>query len=114
MTSGIALQTTSFHTDGSAALQVNVTGAGWFGASLASPADLSGRPSLSVDLLQVASGAQSNIAFQSGPGGIWCQGGFRPVPANTISTVTIPLDATQLTCYSERPLTPTSRAFGYG
>lgn len=100
---GTVSQTTAFHTDGSYGLDVNVVLKGWFGATLAAPVDLTGRPSLSVDVQLSASGL-SAIAFQSGSGGVWCQNEtFQNVPANTTTTVTVQLDASQLQCYSGTP-----------
>jgi uncharacterized protein (TIGR03437 family) len=96
-------QTTAFHTDGSYGLQASVTAGGWFGTALSSPVDLSGRPTLSIDL-QTSAGSSSAIAFQSGPGSVWCQSpSFVPVAANTKTTVTVQLDASQLTCFSGNP-----------
>jgi mannan endo-1,4-beta-mannosidase len=97
---GSVAQTTAFHTDGSYGLQVNVTAGGWFGAALSSPMDLSGRPSLSIDV-QSSLGGQSAIAFQSGAGGVWCQNAQFPALASSgITTVTVPLNASQLQCFS--------------
>jgi mannan endo-1,4-beta-mannosidase len=91
---GTVSQTTAFHTDGSYGLQVNVTLKGWYGATLASPVDLTGRPSMSVDV-QLSAAGVSGIAFQSGPSGVWCQNAtFQNVPANTTTTVTLQLDST--------------------
>lgn len=90
---GTVSQTTAFHTDGSYGLAVNSTLKGWYGATLASPVDLTGRPSISVDV-QLAAAGQSAIAFQSGPNGIWCQIQSWPnVPANTTTTVTLRFDS---------------------
>jgi len=100
---GTVAQTTTFHTDGSYGLQVNVTAGGWFGAALSSPVDLTGRPTLSIDFQASVSGS-SAIAFQSGSRGVWCQNATWPtVTANTTTTVTVQLNASQLQCYSGSP-----------
>jgi uncharacterized protein (TIGR03437 family) len=100
---GTVSQTTAFHTDGSYGLQVNVVVKGWFGAALASPVDLTGRPSLSVDV-QLSAAGLSGIAFQSGSGSVWCQNLNLPtVPANTTTTVTLQFDPSQLQCFNGSP-----------
>jgi uncharacterized protein (TIGR03437 family) len=96
-------QTTAFHTDGSYGLQINATVSGWFGATLATPADLTGRPTLSIDI-KAPTAALAAIAFQSGSGNVWCQNATWPsVPANTTATVTVQLDPAQLQCFSGSP-----------
>ncbi|HUB81413.1 MAG TPA: cellulase family glycosylhydrolase [Bryobacteraceae bacterium] len=96
---GTVSQTTAFHTDGSYGLAANVTQKGWFGAQLSSPVDLTGRPSMSVDV-QLSAAGLSGIAFQSGAGAVWCQNATLPtVPANTTTTVTLQLQASQLQCF---------------
>jgi mannan endo-1,4-beta-mannosidase len=100
---GTVSQTTAFHTDGSYGLQVNVVEKGWFGAALSPPVDLTGRPSLSVDV-QLSAAGQSAIAFQSGSGSVWCQIlNWPTVPANTTTTVTLQFDPSQLQCYNGSP-----------
>jgi len=100
---GTVSQTTAFHTDGSYGMQVNVVLKGWFGAALASPVDLTGRPSLSVDV-QLSAAGYSAIAFQSGSGSVWCQNlNWPTVPANTTTTVTLQFDPSQLQCYNGTP-----------
>ena len=102
-TAGTVSQTTAFHTDGNSGLQVDVTATGWFGAALSTPVDLSGRPTLSVDV-QLSRGGSSAIAFQSGSGGVWCQSpSFPPAAANTMTTITVQLDASQVQCYGGSP-----------
>ncbi|HEX3748603.1 MAG TPA: cellulase family glycosylhydrolase [Bryobacteraceae bacterium] len=96
---GTLTQTSAFHTDGSFGLQAAVTLKGWFGTQLSSPVNLSGRPSMSVDV-QLASAGQSAIAFTSGSSGVWCQIPNWPnVPANTPTTVTIQFSQPQLQCF---------------
>jgi mannan endo-1,4-beta-mannosidase len=100
---GTVSQTTAFHTDGSYGLQVDVTVKGWFGAVLSSPVDLTGRPSVSVDV-QLSAAGLSAIAFQSGSGSDWCQIlNWPTVPANTTTTVTLQFDPSQLQCYNGSP-----------
>lgn len=98
---GTVAQSTSFATDGSHSLQVNATATGWFGVSFPAPVDLSGRPSLSIDVHTTTLGGGVAIAFQSGSSGTWCQNAnWSTLPATGESTVTIPLDQAQLTCYN--------------
>jgi mannan endo-1,4-beta-mannosidase len=100
---GTVSQTTAFHTDGSYGLQVNVVVKGWFGTTLAAPIDLTGRPSLSVDV-QLSAAGLSAIGFVSGSGNVFCQNAtFQNVPANTTTTVTLQLDAAHLQCLNGTP-----------
>jgi mannan endo-1,4-beta-mannosidase len=100
---GTVSQSTAFHTDGSDGLQVNVVLKGWFGTALPSPVDLTGRPSMSVDV-QLSAAGLSAIAFQSGSGSVWCQIlNWPTVPANTTTTVTLQFDPSQLQCYNGTP-----------
>ncbi len=63
------------------------TGGGWFGATLATPVDLSGKTALKVDLQTGASaGTSVDIAVQVGPASDWCQGTFAWVNQGTATT----------------------------
>ncbi len=97
---GTVAQSTSFATDGAHSLQVNATAAGWFGVTFPSAANLSGRPSLSIDIHTTTLGGGVGIAFQSGASYTWCQMTNWPtLSAPGQSTVTLTLDQSQLTCY---------------
>ena len=101
---GTISQTSTFHTDGNVGLQVNVTAGGWFGISFPSALDLSGRAALAVDIETAAMAGSSAIAFQSGSSYVWCQNAnFEMLPSNELSTVTVPLDPTQLKCFGGTP-----------
>jgi mannan endo-1,4-beta-mannosidase len=98
-------QVTTFHTDGSYSLQANVSSGTWVGVSFAAPLDLSGRPSISVDVAAMSVGDGTAIAFQSGSSYTWCQTAdpWPSLSTNATTTVTIPLDATKLNCGGGTP-----------
>lgn len=101
---GTFSQSSTFHTDGSFGLQVNVTAAGWFGVVFPSALDLTGRATLAIDVETAAAAGTSAIAFQSGSSYVWCQNAnFEPLPSNEPSTITVTLDTKQLTCFSGTP-----------
>ncbi len=67
---------TDFHADGTQSLRLTGTGGGWFGATLATPADLSTRSELSF--ASPSSNGSFAVSFQTGDGWVWCQGDARP------------------------------------
>jgi mannan endo-1,4-beta-mannosidase len=104
-TTGTVAQSSSFHTDGNSSLLVNATASGWFGVNLPSTLNLFGRPALSIDIQTTNAGGNAAISFQSGSGFTWCQSDFSAVlPSIGLTTLTIPLDPSKLTCFS--PNTP--------
>ena len=102
---GTVAQSHNFHTDGNFSLQVNATGGGWFGVSFPSPVDLSGRPSVSIDIQTTGLGGSTAIAFQSGASYTWCQtpNSWPTLATNTVTTLTLQLDPTQLNCGGGTP-----------
>jgi mannan endo-1,4-beta-mannosidase len=102
---GTVSQSANFHTDGNFSLQVNATGGGWFGVTFPSPVDLSGRPSVSIDIQSTALGGSTAIAFQSGSGWTWCQtpDPWTTLPTNTVTTLTLQLAPAQLNCGGGTP-----------
>lgn len=100
---GAVSQSSAFHTDGNYGLEADVTAGGWFGATLPTPVNLAGRPSLSIDI-QTSLNVQSSIAFQSGPNYVWCQNAVaQAIAPNSITTLTIPLDGSGLQCFGGSP-----------
>lgn len=113
---GTVAQSSSFHTDGNFSLQVNATGGGWFGVTFPSAIDLSGRPSVSIDVESTSLGGGTAIAFQSGAGYTWCQtpDPWPTLATNTVTTLTLQLDPTQLNCGGGSPtLTDVHTMFVY-
>jgi mannan endo-1,4-beta-mannosidase len=101
---GIISQSATFHTDGSFGVQLNVTTGGWFGVSLPSALNLSGRAELAIDVQTASAAGTSAIAFQSGSSYVWCQNAnFAPLPSNEPSAITVALDPKQLTCFGGSP-----------
>ncbi|MBV9268322.1 MAG: cellulase family glycosylhydrolase, partial [Acidobacteriaceae bacterium] len=102
---GTVSQSTAFHTDGTHSLQVNATGGGWFGVTFASPLDLSGRPSVSIDIESTTIGGGTAIAFQSGSAYTWCQtpDPWPTLPSNGVTTLKLALVANQLNCGGGTP-----------
>jgi mannan endo-1,4-beta-mannosidase len=103
---GTVATSTIFHTDGSYSLQVNVTAGGWFGATLPNPVDLSNWPSLAVDVEATSVGGSSAFAFTSGTGAVWCQNTnatWQTLALFSTTTLTVPLQPSQLTCYGGTP-----------
>ncbi|MEY4547570.1 MAG: hypothetical protein RL685_3765 [Pseudomonadota bacterium] len=81
----------AFHTEGGAGLQVTSPADGnWFGRTLATPLDLSGKTHLAFDLKTADAGTSGELAVQVGPAGAWCQGGAwvwtNPNSSKTIRT----------------------------
>ncbi len=104
----VALSST-FHTDGSSSLQINVTAGGWFGATFPSPVDLSNWPSLAVDVGSTTVGTYSAFAFQSGSSNLWCQNStWEPMNLFSTTTLTVPLQPSALTCYSGSGVVPST------
>jgi len=88
------------HTDGSSALQVNVTAPGWFGVTFAKPVDLSAWPALALDVITTSVGGYSAFAFQSGANYNWCQSSsWVPLSLFATTTLSLQLQSSQLTCY---------------
>jgi mannan endo-1,4-beta-mannosidase len=75
-TAGTVVTTTAFHSDGVQGLQITGTDGGWFGATLATPADLGTRSELSFT--SPSSNGSFAVSFQTGAGFAWCQGDARP------------------------------------
>lgn len=100
---GQATATTAFHTDGAAGLEFTSTSGDWVGGTLPGVENWSGNPAVTYDVRTAANGTSTNIAIQTGDDWDWCQGtNWGWVPANTSTTVTIPLN--DMTCpNSERP-----------
>ncbi len=114
--SGTVAQSTVLHTDGTHSLQVNSTGGGWFGVSFPSAVNLSGRPTLSIDVQSTGMGGSTAIAFQSGSGYTWCQtqDPWPTLTTNSVTTLTLPLTASQLNCGGGTPdLTDVETVFVY-
>ncbi len=95
----------TFHTDGGYSLQVNVTAGGWFGVAFPAPVDLSKQPSLAIDVQTTSAGGSSAFAFQSGSNYDWCQNANfnQTLALFSTTTLTVPLQQSQLTCYSGAP-----------
>jgi mannan endo-1,4-beta-mannosidase len=102
---GTVVQSSNFHTDGNFGLQVNATGGGWFGVTFPSSIDLSGRPSVSIDIQTTGLGGGTAIAFQSGSAWTWCQtpDPWPTLATNTVTTLTLQLDPAQLNCGGGTP-----------
>jgi mannan endo-1,4-beta-mannosidase len=101
---GTVSQSSTFHTDGTYGLEVNVTTGGWFGMTFPSAFDLSGRTALAIDVETTSAGGASAIAFQSGTSYVWCQNAnFLPLPSSGVTTVTVALDPAQLNCFGGTP-----------
>jgi mannan endo-1,4-beta-mannosidase len=89
---GTVEQTGEFATDGTHGLRVTAADGGWFGVTLAEPADLSTRTTLKYDLRTGATaGTNAAIAVQTGAGLAWCQSNFTWVNQGTVTTATIDL-----------------------
>ncbi len=100
---GTVSQSTIFHTDGTHSLAVNVAGSGWFGVNFPTAVDVSNRPTLSIDVETTSIGGGVDIAIQSGASYDWCQGSFTTLGTNSTTTISIPLDPAQLTCFGSNP-----------
>jgi mannan endo-1,4-beta-mannosidase len=99
-------QTTAFHTDGNYGLQINAVSGGWVGGSLNPPANVTGATTLSIDLETTSVGTATDISIQTGPNYTWCQGTAFPFVNSAMSTtISIPLDVSQLTCFGDGTLT---------
>lgn len=93
---GTTSQTATFATEGSYGLQVDTADGGWFGLSLATPLDISGKTSVKIDLQTLGAGTSTNIALQLGSSWEWCQGTWGWVGAG--NTTTIEVDLLSLGC----------------
>jgi len=101
---GTVSQSATFHTSGTFGLEVNVTAGGWFGATFPSASDLTGRTALAIDVETNGAGGASAIAFQSGSANTWCQNAnFVTLSPNGVTTVTVALNPSQLTCFGGTP-----------
>lgn len=85
-----ASQSTEFHTDGSASLQVNVNADGWFGISLTPPINLSDKTHLKFDIKAGGNGTSTDVAIVTGDSYTWRQ--FPSTAVGGGSTATIDVD----------------------
>jgi mannan endo-1,4-beta-mannosidase len=88
---GSTTTSTAFATDGSASLQIDSLDGGWFGVNLGSPVDLSGKPTLKLDLHTALAGSSTNVAVQLGGAYTWCQASWGWQNADTTATLSIDL-----------------------
>jgi mannan endo-1,4-beta-mannosidase len=80
---GTTATSTDFHVDGTQSLRLTGTGGGWFGATLAEPADLSKRATLSF--ASPSSNGSFAVSFQTGDAWTWCQGDAKPAGDGTFA-----------------------------
>ncbi|GAA0927653.1 NPCBM/NEW2 domain-containing protein [Virgisporangium aurantiacum] len=103
---GSVVQSEAFHTDGTHGLQVTTpSGGNWFGRTLATPLDLSGRTRLKFDVRTAATGTSGEIAVQIGDSFTWCQGG-RWAWTNPNSSRTVTADFAELGCSGDVAMNP--------
>lgn len=97
---GTVTQSSAFATDGTSSLEINVTGEGWFGGTLAAPVDLTGKTLVKLDLQTLAAQTFTKLSIQVGSGFDWCEqsGGGGNQVQNSVGVVSI--DLTNLTCSS--------------
>jgi alpha-galactosidase len=87
-----------FHTDGAYGLQVTTPVAGnWFGLTLSTPLDLTGKTTLKYDVKTGPVGTSGEIAVQVGSSLAWCQGGLWTW-TNPNSSKTISENFSKITC----------------
>jgi len=90
---GAVARVTDFATQGSASLQVNATGGGWFGLNVPEAVlDLSGKAQFKYDLRTLVAGTSLNIAIQDSTWR-WCEATWGFQNANTTATVSFDLSA---------------------
>lgn len=90
---GSVARVTDFATQGSASLQVNATGGGWFGLNVAEAVlDISGKSQFKYDLKTLDAGTSVNVAIQD-RNWLWCEGSWGWQNPNTVATVTFDLAA---------------------
>jgi alpha-galactosidase len=95
---GTVAQSTAFHTDGASGLEISTPVAGnWFGLSLPTPLDLTGKTSIRYDVKTGAVGTSGEIAVQVGDNMTWCQGGLWTW-TNPNSSRTIAENFSKITC----------------
>lgn len=99
---GTVQQSTEFAAEGAASLRVDAADGGWFGVTLAEPANLSQRARLRIDVRTTIAGTSTNVALQLGSGFTWCEGAWGWIDPNTTGVVDIDLSA--LSCGSAAQL----------
>jgi mannan endo-1,4-beta-mannosidase len=90
---GTVARVTDFATQGTASLEVNATGGGWFGLNVAEAVlDISGKTQFKFDLRTLATGTSLNVAIQD-RNWLWCEGTWGFQNADTTATVSFDLAA---------------------